>query len=68
MDFIGFAQQQVISPFDMIQHRLVHISATRLRTKTPEKAIKSPVTAGPMPNPREIQGLLKSVFGKYMKR
>lgn len=37
MDFIGFAQQQVISCFDKIQHRLVHISATRLQTNTPEK-------------------------------
>lgn len=68
MDFIGFAQQQVISPFDMIQDTLVHISATRLQTKTPPKAIKSPVTAGLPPNPREIQGLLKSVFGKGMNR
>lgn len=41
MDFIGFAQQQVISPFDMIQHRLGHISAIRLQTKAPEKQLRA---------------------------
>lgn len=68
MDFIGFAQQRAINPFDLIQDGLVHISATRLQTKTPPKAVKSPVTAGPPPNPRETQGLLKSVFSKCMIR
>lgn len=58
MDFIDFAQQQVISPLDMIQHRLVHISATRLQTKT-LKSNQEPcdcwATAEPQGNPRLVK-------------